>query len=153
MANATCPLCGASGHPRWRDYWTKNNQGGPTRFLVCPECATTPTPKVVVLCGSTRFKDAFVDAGLYETLAGNIVLSIGCAFKSDTELGIVDDDPTKRGLDRLHMRKIELADEVLVLNVDGYIGTSTAREIAHAQALGKPIRYLEPIQEVPPDGH
>ncbi len=104
-------------------------------------------PKIVCLCGSTRFKDAFTKAQLDETLAGNIVLTIGCNMKSDTEifghLGQDEFDAIKGRLDQLHFRKIEMADEVLILNVGGYIGESTSNEIAHAKSQGKPIRYLE----------
>ena len=51
-------------------------------------------------------------------------------------------------LDELHLRKIDLADEVYVQNVGGYIGDSTANEIAYATSKGKPIRYLEPIGDL-----
>lgn len=106
-----------------------------------------PLPTIVCLCGSTRFSQAYRDANLRETLAGNIVLSIGCDIRSDTEVfGHMTIDEIvmiKDQLDRLHLRKIDLADGILVLNVGGYIGESTAREIAYAQSLGKPIRYLE----------
>jgi hypothetical protein len=62
--------------------------------------------------------------------------------KSDDELAEI-----KRGLDELHLRKIDLADEILVLNVGGYIGDSTRREIEYAQSKGKRIRYLEAVEE------
>ncbi|GCE06152.1 hypothetical protein KDAU_34810 [Dictyobacter aurantiacus] len=108
-------------------------------------------PLVVCLCGSTRFSEAFRKANLQETLAGHIVLSIGCDFKSDEALGLTEVD--KARLDALHLRKIELADEILVLNVGDYIGASTANEILCARLLGIPIRWLEPhqckIQECP----
>jgi len=104
-------------------------------------------PRIVCLCGSTRFGEAFAEANLTETLAGRIVLSIGCNMKSDHELfdGMPQAqlDGIKATLDELHLRKIDLADEILVLNVGGYIGDSTKREIAYAQSLGKPIRWLE----------
>ncbi len=105
-------------------------------------------PKVTCLCGSTRFYDAFREANLRETLAGRIVLSIGCDFKSDGDLiaaGTLGRDPgqVKRDLDELHKRKIDLADDVLVLNVGGYIGESTRGEVEYALAHGKPVRYLE----------
>jgi hypothetical protein len=99
-------------------------------------------PTIVCLCGSTRFSAAFHTANLQETLAGKIVLSIGCDTHSDESLGI--DPQVKSMLDKLHFRKIELADEVLILNVDGYIGESTANELRHAESLGKVIRFLEP---------
>jgi hypothetical protein len=101
-------------------------------------------PTIVCLCGSTRFKETFYQQNLRETLAGRIVLSIGCASSSDAELfgGMSPEEweATKTSLDRLHLAKVELADEVLILDVNGYIGESTARELAYAQSLGKRIR-------------
>src|SRR5262245_22796375 len=104
-------------------------------------------PTVVVLCGSTRFYQAFRDANLRETLAGKIVLTIGCDMRSDADIfGHLTDDELaaiKAALDELHLRKIDLADEVLILNVGGYIGQSTARELAYAWEKGKHVRFLE----------
>jgi len=102
-------------------------------------------PPIVCLCGSTRFGEAFQEANLRETVAGKIVLSVGCDLKSDHELWPDEEtrNSLKERLDELHFHKIELADEILVLNVSGYIGESTQREINHATQLGKPIRYLE----------
>jgi hypothetical protein len=113
-----------------------------------------PKPIITVLCGSTRFGEAFRDANLRLTLAGQIVLSIGCDMRSDNELW---SDPAqavriKRELDELHRRKIDLADGVFVLNVGGYIGESTAAEIAYARQLGKPVAYLENIETIVPAG-
>jgi len=105
-------------------------------------------PTIVCLCGSTRFSHAFREANLRETLAGRIVLTIGCDMKTDGEL-FADLDETaieriKADLDELHKRKIDLADEILVLNVGGYIGDSTRSEVAYALAAGKAVRWLEP---------
>ncbi len=106
-------------------------------------------PTVVCLCGSTRFSEAFQDANLKETLAGKIVLTIGCDIKGDDELFAQEFmtpdelENLKTQLEVLHFRKIDLADEVLILNINGYIGESTARELAYAQAMGKNIRFLE----------
>jgi hypothetical protein len=103
-------------------------------------------PAITVLCGSTRFGEAFRDANLRLTLAGEIVLSIGCDMKSDAALfdGLEPAalDAIKANLDRLHKRKIDLADRVFILNVDGYIGDSTRSEIEYARMVGKPIDYL-----------
>lgn len=112
-------------------------------------CRCEPNrPTIVVLCGSTRFYDAFQQANYDETMAGRIVLSVGFyphakAIHGHGE-GVGHDSTEKVALDELHKRKIDLADEVLVLNVGGYIGESTRAEIAYAEALGKPIRWLEP---------
>lgn len=105
-------------------------------------------PQVVCLCGSTRFYDEFRRANLQLTLAGEIVLSIGCDSKPDGDLaasGEFGTDPVtvKARLNALHKRKIDLADYVLVLNVGGYVGDSTRAEIDYALARGKPVRYLE----------
>lgn len=105
----------------------------------------TNRPLITVLCGSTKFLDTFQKANLILTVEGHIVLSIGCDMKSDNELW--SDELTasqlKVKLDYLHLMKIELADEVMVLNVGGYIGASTRNEIVYAKALGKPITYWE----------
>lgn len=104
-------------------------------------------PTVVVLCGSTRFYTAFQRANYEETMKGRIVLSVGFFVHSEGQAhgeGVGCTPDQKRALDELHKRKIDMADEVLVLNVGGYIGDSTRGEIAYAELLGKPIRYLEP---------
>lgn len=108
-----------------------------------------PKPPIIVcLCGSTRFSEAFRSVNLEETLSGKIVLTVGCDTRSDDDLfaAVVSSrewERVKRKLDLLHFRKIDLADEVLILNVGGYIGESTARELAYARAMGKKIRFLE----------
>jgi hypothetical protein len=108
--------------------------------------AVSPSrPTVVCLCGSTRFSEAFRQANLNETLAGRIVLSVGCDTKSDEALHL--GPGVKALLDELHKRKIDLADEILVLNVDDYIGESTMSEIEYAEAHGKRIRFLEPRED------
>lgn len=110
-------------------------------------------PVIVCLCGSTRFSEAFRNANLYETLAGNIVLSIGCDMRSDTDifgdLSESDLAEVKMRLDELHKRKIDLADEVLILNVGGYIGSSTRSELQYALEHGKRVRFLENEAETP----
>lgn len=104
-------------------------------------------PTVVCLCGSTRFSKAFQRANLDETLKGRIVLTIGCDMRSDADV-FADKSPDelseiKARLDELHLRKIDMADEVLILNVDGYIGESTRRELMYATQRGKRVRFLE----------
>ena len=102
--------------------------------------------KVITLCGSTRFKDAFLEAQKRLTLEGNIVISVGLFGHSGDEE--VWAEGTKEMLDDMHLRKIDLADEILVVNVGGYIGSSTRREIEYANASGKPVKYLEPQENV-----
>ena len=99
--------------------------------------------KVITLCGSTKFKDEFVQAQKKLTLEGNIVISVGLfGHSGDQE---VFTEGTKEMLDDMHKRKIDMADEIFVINVGGYIGSSTRSEIAYAQDTGKPVRYLEEV--------
>lgn len=101
--------------------------------------------KVVTLCGSTRFKEAFLQAQKELTLAGCIVISVGLfGHSGDNEVWT---DGTKQMLDDMHKRKILMADEIFVVNVGGYIGQSTRSEIEFAQAKGIPVRYLEKPDE------
>jgi hypothetical protein len=95
-------------------------------------------PKVVCLCGSTKFMDKFGEVTRRLTLAGEIVVGPACVTTGQSI-----DEETKRRLDVLHLRKIDLADYVFVLNVDGYIGESTTREVVYAMSIGKPIQFLE----------
>ncbi len=104
------------------------------------------TPIIVCLCGSTRFYDAFQKANYEETMAGRIVLSVGCYPHTIRVIKLHDQKITpkeKEALDILHFRKIDLAHEILVLNVGGYIGFSTAREIAYALGHQTKVRFLE----------
>lgn len=96
---------------------------------------------IITLCGSTRFKDEFERINKELTLAGNIVISVGCFGHA----GDVFTDEQKIMLDDIHKAKIDLADEIFVINVGGYIGNSTRSEIEYARQHGKIVRYL--VQE------
>lgn len=100
-------------------------------------------PTIVTLCGSTKFKQQFIEANFRETMEGKIVLTVGWFSHSDGNIFYPSPEEKKR-LDALHFRKIELSDEIFVVNVGGYIGESTKNEIAHAVSLRKIIRWLEP---------
>lgn len=109
-------------------------------------------PKVICLCGSTRFPEAFELANAHESLLGHIVVGVGLFGHADRPTGAKHltsdgDESTavKKLLDELHFRKIDLSDEILVINVGGYIGGSTKREIAYAEREGKGVRYLFPL--------
>ncbi len=106
--------------------------------------------KIITLCGSTRFKDEFMEVQKQLTLAGNIVISVGLfGHSGDNEVWENMDEgtltKTKEMLDDMHKRKIDMADEVFVINVGGYIGDSTRSEIDYAMKTGKGVRYLEEI--------
>ncbi len=97
--------------------------------------------KVITLCGSTRFKDAFMETQKRLTLDGNIVISVGLFGHSGDEE--VWKPGTKEMLDDMHKRKIDMSDEIFVINVGEYIGESTRTEIEYALSQGKLVRYLE----------
>ncbi|MFJ4003853.1 MULTISPECIES: hypothetical protein [unclassified Streptomyces] len=106
-------------------------------------------PRIVAICGSTRFMAEMAEADVRETKAGRIVVKPGCDLKSPHALWSdpVEAEALKVRLDELHRSKIELADEVLV--VGDYIGDSTRAEVAYARSLGRPVRFTHP--EVDPD--
>ena len=97
--------------------------------------------KVITLCGSTKFKEQYIETQKRLTLEGNIVISVGLfGHSGDDEVWT---EGTKDMLDDMHLRKIDMADEVFVINVGGYIGESTKRESAYAKETGKVVRFLE----------
>jgi hypothetical protein len=106
-------------------------------------------PKIVTLCGSSRFPDAFELATLHLSMQGHIVVGLSAFAHADRPQGarflLADADesrPEKRAIDELHFRKIDLGDEIFVVNPGGYIGSSTQREIEYARAQGKPVRFM-----------
>ncbi len=99
--------------------------------------------KVVTLCGSTRFKDDFFRVQKELTLEGNIVISVGLfGHSGDDEVWTAG---TKEMLDDMHLSKIDMADEIFVVNPGGYVGKSTAREISYALLCGKTVKSIVPI--------
>ena len=103
-------------------------------------------PEIVCICGSTRFVNEMRAANRDLTLAGAIVVapsvSMGAENHEADEL-LTNEQTTALGA--LHLRKIDLADRVLVVNPGGYVGESTSREIAYAHATGKPVSFTDPI--------
>ena len=97
--------------------------------------------KVITLCGSTKFKDEFISEQKRLTLEGNIVISVGLfGHAGDDEVWT---ENTKEMLDDMHKRKIDMADEIFVINKGGYIGTSTKSEIEYAISTDKKVNYME----------
>ncbi len=153
------PASGASAasYARWDDIpqayrETYARQGEePTRGqsdLYCwsgeDELMVPEHPSVVCLCGSTRFAARMNEVGIAETLAGRIVVRPEVvAYDGNNDPQKVN-PAQKRMLDELHRRKIDLSDEILVVNVGGYVGDSTRGEIEYARSKGKPIRWDEP---------
>ena len=112
-------------------------------------------PNIVCLCGSTRFISEYNRQRKALTEAGHIVLAVEIVTTQAPEADPQRvDHALKARLDELHLRKIDLADEVLILNVGGYVGPSTANEITYALSKGKRVRFLEPhhVSTFPPMG-
>ncbi|WP_243059626.1 hypothetical protein [Nocardioides sp. SR21] len=99
--------------------------------------ANPERPEVVCICGSIRFAAEMSAANRELTLAGVVVLAPS-AFAPAT-------DEERAALGALHLRRIDLADRVLVVNPGGYVGESTTREIAYARAAGKPVSFTDPV--------
>lgn len=98
---------------------------------------------VITLCGSTKFKDDFIAVQKQLTLEGKIVLNLGLfGHSGDNE---IFNDGVKAMMDDMHRQRIDMSDEIFVINKGGYIGSSTKSEIEYATANGKKISYLEPI--------
>lgn len=129
---------GDKGDPVWR-----HSNGSTICYIGWAQ--PSDMPEIVVLCGSTKFKDEFEKAEKSFGLRGFIVLTValfghmGDLLPEQVEKG----HPIKDALDELHKRKIDLADYVFVLNVGGYIGDSTRSEIEYAHKIGRPVDYLE----------
>ena len=103
---------------------------------------------VITLCGSIRFKNEFMMVQKRLTLEGNIVISVGLFGHSGYEEVWENMDEgtltkTKEMLDDMHKRKIDMADDIFVINKDGYIGDSIRSEIEYAIEHGKKVSYLE----------
>jgi len=102
-------------------------------------------PRIICLCGSTRFAQVFNEIAISKTLAGYIVLRPE-VVTYDGDIDPQFDQPeVKEALDELHKRKIDLADSVFVVDVDGYIGPSTRSEIEYAESLGIPVEYYSEV--------
>ncbi len=111
-------------------------------------------PKVVCICGSSRFADLhaikrweFEQGGEYICLMINYLsydYAIEQGFDKPDHIG--EQANLRETLDELHFRKIDLCDKVFVVNKNGYIGDSTKKEIEYAEKLGKPVEYLEEVK-------
>jgi len=99
--------------------------------------------KVITLCGSTKFKEEFIEAQRILTLQGNIVISLGFFEQTDRKYLKYITEENITMLEELHKRKIDLSNGIFVINKNGYIGESTRKEILYAKKTGKSIGYLE----------
>jgi len=98
-------------------------------------------PRVICYCGSLRFKNLFEKYEYESVFKGEIALLPCCMFVDiEREYGALSD--YKQKADEQHKRKIDICDEVFVINENGYIGESTRSEINYALSIGKPVRYM-----------
>ncbi len=109
---------------------------------------------IYTLCGSSRFPEAFHLVNAHLSMMGHVVISLGLFGHADEPRGarfLTDDGneltEAKKNLDSLHFKKIDISDAIFVINVGGYVGSSTRREIAYAESLGKSVEYLFPVSE------
>ncbi|BAD64511.1 conserved hypothetical protein [Shouchella clausii KSM-K16] len=100
--------------------------------------------KVITLCGSTKFKEQFEKANAYHTLQGNIVISLGFFEQSE---GIETQEQAEL-LEEIHYKKINMSDEIFVIDVNGYIGESTKKEIEYAKQQGELVSYYSESDKV-----
>ena len=100
--------------------------------------------EVITLCGSTKFKDDFIKAQEFLTLAGCIVISVGLFGHADKKYTTAITPEVKMMLDDMHKRKIDMADSIFVVNRVWYIGESTKSEIEYALKTGKQVTYMFP---------
>jgi hypothetical protein len=150
--NLECPIWQAADQNCWKSQ--EGHDASIAAQATAAEMARlTHGRKVITLCGSVKFWDEYIRQNAVLTLQGNIVLSCGHSLKEGYEDILVDlpIDDVKRDLDFLHLRKIDLSDEIFVLNVGGYIGDSTQREIEYALSTGKKVKYLESLSLAQPE--
>ena len=103
------------------------------------------TPNVICLCGSSRFIDVMAVLAWQLEKQGNIVLSLHLLprwYCGDVDDHIAEAEGVADSMDELHLRKIDMADEVIVVDVEGYVGDSTSREIQYAKDTATSLRYL-----------
>lgn len=96
--------------------------------------------RVITVCGSMKFKEEFFKAEKELTLEGKVVL---LPVMNDIISDSSESESIKQMLGEIHKRKIDLADEIFVINKNGYIGSSTKAEIQYAKTHGKKVRFLQ----------
>lgn len=151
-SNTICPRC-HSGEVVWHTVTTDTSATTKLKCLHCQHIFDPPTIELpekktkyptITLCGSTRFRDTFLYLQKELTLAGFIVISVGCFghYETGEEAKRIED--SKKMLDEIHKRKIDMSDAIYVINPGGYIGNSTQSEIEYAKMNNKEIYYLIP---------
>lgn len=139
------------GYPTDQDFEAAHERPAPPNYgkLAWKQC--TKIPKIITLCGSSRFVDIMaVQAWELERDEGAIVMGLHLLpyWYVSPNGGLPTDhlaehEDVAEQMDELHLRKINLAEEIFVINVEGYVGNSTQREIAYAMATRKKVRFLD----------
>lgn len=96
--------------------------------------------KIVTICGSMKFKDKMMEVAK-DLEINNKYIVLQCIYSNDRF-----NESEQQILADLHYNKIEISDAIYVINVKGYIGSSTIKEIEYAKKIGKEIMYLEPLK-------
>ena len=95
--------------------------------------------KVVTICGSMKFADEMIKvASELEKKNGWCVIQ--CVYDVDSNKAT---DAEIENIVNAHWKKIDISDAVYVVNVGGYIGTSTRNEINYALSKCKEVIYHE----------
>lgn len=98
-------------------------------------------PKVITICGSSKFKGAILGVTQRLTLQGHIVINHGFFHHQDM---VPITDKQKKDLDDLMFRKIDISDRIHVVNINGYMGTTTVAAVEYARAKDKTVTFEEP---------
>lgn len=98
-----------------------------------------PQQEYITLCGSTKFKAVFEEINKLLTLNGNVVYSLAVFAHADNIILNEDEIET---LHNVHKCKILKSDAIFVIDVDGYIGENTKKEIDFAEAHDMIIHYF-----------
>lgn len=151
-----CTICGACGKRTKSFLWKAQICGLPLDANgLCEKhryqrIEKPQRPKIICICGSSRFADHAAVASWNFSKQGFITVSYELLPEWYHEKSgkvardhYAEQEGVANILDELHLRKIDLADEVFVINVGGYIGDRTKIEIAYANRQRKPVNYLE----------
>lgn len=109
------------------------------------EPAVPLKPKIVTLCGSSRFVDVMAVCGWLlerEEKAITMGLHLLPRWYTNAEHHLAEAEGVAAAMDALHLKKIDLSDEIFVVNVGDYIGASTRREVEYAIGAGKHVRWF-----------
>jgi hypothetical protein len=100
--------------------------------------------KKVAICGSMRFVEDMIEVQKHLSYQGVIVLMPSFTLASPGTVHIPAE--IKKQFAEMHRERIDMADEIFVVNVGGYFGSDTDKDIEYAESVGKPVKYLEGLR-------